>query len=151
MKTYKTILFPIELTGISTKIAPHVVAMAAYLGARVHVIHVVQGFVVCEGSYIPRSYLEDFEGKVMAEAREKLSEFTAQHLGELASLTTALVTGDTADEILAYAEGHGVDLIILGTHGRRGLEGTIFGGVARRIIHRSPLPVLVINPYRTKS
>jgi nucleotide-binding universal stress UspA family protein len=55
--------------------------------------------------------------------------------------------GDAAEEILKYVRSEGIDLIIMGTHGRKGLEKIVFGSVAERVVQKSPVPVLTINPY----
>jgi nucleotide-binding universal stress UspA family protein len=58
-----------------------------------------------------------------------------------------VVLGDAAEEILNYAKTEGIDLIIMGTHGRKGIERIIFGSVAERVVKKSPIPVLTVNPY----
>jgi len=59
-----------------------------------------------------------------------------------------VVQGDPAEEILKYVESEKVDLVIMGTHGRKGLDRILFGSVANEVVKRSPAPVLTINPYR---
>ena len=53
--------------------------------------------------------------------------------------------------LLLQLEANDIDLVIMGTHGRKGLERVIFGSVADRVIKMSPVPVLSINPYRAKT
>ena len=57
-----------------------------------------------------------------------------------------VVIGDTVDTIIESAKNH--DLIIIGTHGYRGLEKILMGSVAERVVKNSPCPVLVYNPYK---
>ncbi|MBC2709827.1 MAG: universal stress protein [Desulfosarcina sp.] len=61
-----------------------------------------------------------------------------------------VVSGDAADEILKVLEAEDIDLVIMGTHGRKGLEHVIFGSVAEKVVKKSPVPVLSINPYKLK-
>lgn len=61
-----------------------------------------------------------------------------------------IVSGDPAGEILKTIESDGIDMVIMGTHGRKGLEHTIFGSVAENVVKKSPVPVLVVNPYTIK-
>jgi nucleotide-binding universal stress UspA family protein len=56
--------------------------------------------------------------------------------------------GDAAQEVLNYIQSEGIDLVIMGTHGRKGLEHIIFGSVAERVVKHSPVPVLTVNPYK---
>jgi nucleotide-binding universal stress UspA family protein len=58
-----------------------------------------------------------------------------------------VVFGDPAEEIIKYVEFEGIDLIIIGTHGKKGLEKVLFGSVANRVIKMSPVPVLSVNPH----
>ena len=59
---------------------------------------------------------------------------------------TALVEGDPAAGILRYARDHGVDLLVLGTHGRTGLRRLVLGSVAERVVRQAPCPVMVVRP-----
>jgi nucleotide-binding universal stress UspA family protein len=61
-----------------------------------------------------------------------------------------IVSGEPAVEILKTIESEGMDLVVMGTHGRKGLEHTIFGSVVENVVKKSPVPVLVINPYNLK-
>jgi universal stress protein A len=54
-----------------------------------------------------------------------------------------MVVGDPAAEIVRWAKGHGPDLLVLGTHGRRGLRRFVLGSVAERVLREAPCPVLV--------
>lgn len=59
-----------------------------------------------------------------------------------------IVFGDPAQEILKSIESEGVDLVIMGTHGSKGLDKVFFGSVAETVVKKSPVPVLTVNPYR---
>jgi len=61
-----------------------------------------------------------------------------------------IVSEDPALEILKTIESEGIDMVVMGTHGRKGLEHTIFGSVAENVVKKSPVPVLVVNPYKMK-
>ena len=59
-----------------------------------------------------------------------------------------MVIGDVAATINSFAEKEGMDMIVMGTHGYKGLEHALFGSVAERVIKMAPCPVLSINPYK---
>ena len=61
-----------------------------------------------------------------------------------------IVYGDPALEILKATESEGIDMVVMGTHGRKGLDHTFFGSVAENVVKRSDVPVLVINPHKLK-
>jgi len=61
-----------------------------------------------------------------------------------------IVYGDPAQEILKAIESEKIDMVVMGTHGRKRLENVLFGSVARNVVKRSPAPVLTVNPYKVK-
>lgn len=73
---------------------------------------------------------------------EEAAAVAAEH-GVIA--TTALLAGDTVDEIVAYADSHVVDLIVLGTRGQGALATVMLGSVSHGVLHESRRPVLVVH------
>ncbi|MCJ7809404.1 MAG: universal stress protein, partial [Desulfobulbaceae bacterium] len=61
-----------------------------------------------------------------------------------------IVYGDPVSEILKTIASENIDMVIMGTHGRKGLDHTFFGSVAENVVKRSDVPVLVINPHKLK-
>ncbi len=61
---------------------------------------------------------------------------------------TTVAVGDVAEEIIKHAEKSGTDMIIIGTHGRKGLEKIMFGSVALGVAKGAYCPVLTVNPYK---
>jgi hypothetical protein len=55
--------------------------------------------------------------------------------------------GDPVEVILHYISSRKISQVIMGTHGRKGIDRIVMGSVAQRVIRRSPVPVLVVNPY----
>jgi nucleotide-binding universal stress UspA family protein len=68
-------------------------------------------------------------------------------IGTQAGLTvvTELVEGNPHEEILDYVTEHGIDMVIVGIHGRIGLDRVVTGSVAERVVRRSPVPVLTVR------
>jgi nucleotide-binding universal stress UspA family protein len=60
--------------------------------------------------------------------------------------TTALLKGDTVEEIVAFADSHDVDLIVVGTRGHGAIAGALLGSVSRGILRETKRPVLVVRP-----
>ena len=67
-----------------------------------------------------------------------------------ANFQKTVVCGDADDDTLKVIESEGIELLIMGTHGRKGLEQVIFGIVAEKVVKKSPVPVLMINPYKLR-
>ena len=147
MEYFKKILFPVDLSEVSPKLVPYVKEMAATFGAEIHLLFVARILQHFTSIYVPHPSVSKFEAEVVEGAEKKLQEFVEEQF-ESDSCTARVVLGDPAEEILNYAQAEGIDLIIIGTHGRKGLERIIFGSVAERVLKKSPVPVLTVNPYR---
>jgi nucleotide-binding universal stress UspA family protein len=78
-------------------------------------------------------------------AQEKLAEAVASVSGPRRPIETAVVEGRPSDEVLAFAAREGVDLIVLGTHGRRALGKALLGSVADHVIRQAECPVMVVR------
>ena len=146
MRSIKKILFPVDLSEVSPKIAPYVREMTARFDAEIHLLFVARILQHFTSIYVPHPSIMNFEGEITKGAEKKLQEFVQETFPE-GSCKAQVVLGDAAEEILNYAEFEGIDLIIMGTHGRKGIERIIFGRVAERVVKKSPIPVLTVNPY----
>ncbi|MFH1090361.1 MAG: universal stress protein [Pseudomonadota bacterium] len=148
--TFKKILFPVDLSEVSPKIAPHVKKLKDQLGAELHVLFVARQMKHYGGLYVPHLNIKMFEDELMKGAKKKLREFLNETFSQV-PLVSKVVYGDPAEEIINYAQAEGMDLIVMGTHGRKGLERILFGSVAEHVVKNSPVPVLTVNPYRIAS
>ncbi|WP_319409408.1 universal stress protein [uncultured Desulfosarcina sp.] len=129
------ILFPVvRFTDVSSVLAPLVKNMALMFKAEIHVLRV-------------EPLIDQFIDMRVKEADEWLDEFIVKHFEECEVSRAPVVPGDPAVEILKYIDEHEIDCVIIGTHGRKGLSGILFGTVVKDIVGRSPVPVLSINPY----
>lgn len=76
---------------------------------------------------------------------EQLIKVARQRVPTSISYETLVVSGDPAEHILDVARDLGADLIVMGTHGRKGLSHLILGSVAERVVRESQIPVLTAN------
>ncbi len=146
MEFLKKILFPVDLSEVSPKIAPYVKEMAAKFNSEVHLLFVARILQHFTSIYVPHPSVSNFEAEIVNGAERKLDEFVEEHFRGFSPKAT-VVLGDAAEEILNYAQSGEIDLIIMGTHGRKGIERIIFGSVVERVVKKSPIPVLTVNPY----
>jgi nucleotide-binding universal stress UspA family protein/nitroimidazol reductase NimA-like FMN-containing flavoprotein (pyridoxamine 5'-phosphate oxidase superfamily) len=72
----------------------------------------------------------------------------ASEMGADVRLVSAVRVGTPAVEIVRYAEDHGIDLIVVGGHGRTGITDVLLGSVAERVARTAPCPVLLVPPTR---
>ncbi|WP_255196109.1 universal stress protein [Halorarius litoreus] len=138
---YDTILVPTDGSEVSERAAQEAFGLASELGASVHVL-----FVIDESA---SSFLLTTEtmSSVLEELRETGEEATeaAAAFAEDVPVETAVVRGmNIHGTIVDYAEDHGVDLVVMGTHGRHGVEH-IVGSTTQRVLTSTSIPVLVVG------
>jgi len=148
MKEFNKILFPVDLSESSPKLVPYVTLMASKFGSKIHLLFVARVFEYFSGIYVPHPSISKFEDEVVKGAKKRIEEFTEEYFSDFPATKAKVVAGDISEEILKYTVSNGIDLLIMGTHGRKGLEKVIFGSVAERVAKTSPVPVLLVNPYK---
>jgi nucleotide-binding universal stress UspA family protein len=144
----KKILVPVDFSENSNKIIQYAAYVAKQFGADMKTIFVAQTFMDYSEFFEPQMSIIQFEEDLVASAKERMKSFLADNLGPSSTCGSMVMTGDIAETILEYASAQQMDLIVMGTHGYKGLEKVLFGSVAEKIVKRSPCPVLTINPYK---
>ncbi len=148
MAEIKTLLFPVDFTESSKKVLPYVKLFQDRFGAQLHVIHVVRGAEEFAGFEMGAAWFSTFEKELMDGAEKAMERFLEEELGNAGGIEKKVAMGDVVEEILAYAKECGADLIVLGTHGRKGLEKIMFGSVAEGVVKGASCPVLTVNPFK---
>jgi nucleotide-binding universal stress UspA family protein len=148
MKEFKRILFPVDLSESSEKIVPYVKAVAGKFNSKIHLFFAARVFDYFTSIYVPHPSINQFEKEIIEGAEKRLYEFVDEHFGEFRGTKTVVVAGDAAEKIIEYIEDQRIDLVIMGTHGRKGMDKIIFGSVAERVVKTSPVPVMVANPFK---
>jgi nucleotide-binding universal stress UspA family protein len=130
------ILCPTDFSPSSDAALEYAAALAKQSGAILHVIHVDDEPLLYGSGTL--SYVPD------AENRKRLE---AELLARAPDVDCAhhLLAGDPAEQIEAYADEHGVGMIVLGTHGRSGLSRLVMGSVAEKVVRSAKRPVLVVK------
>jgi nucleotide-binding universal stress UspA family protein len=135
------ILVPIDFSPCAERALDYACALAAKLGAKVHVVNAL-GTALPELSVALTDQMLASLRHSNAAVLEKLVEprRALVAFGEL-----RVVDDDPRDAILAAAVAVHADLIVIGTHGRRGLSRLILGSVAEDVVRRAPCPVLAVR------
>lgn len=134
------ILVPVDFEEASMKAIELAKDLGAKLGSEVVLLHVYQLPVYTYPGLEPTA-LPGFHAEVSAAASRAVQQLSAQTGG----LRALLREGDPANEILAAAEDEKVRMIVMGTHGRRGLAHLFLGSVAEQVIRKSNIPVLTVR------
>jgi nucleotide-binding universal stress UspA family protein len=141
MAKVEKILFALELADISERIVPWVELVTNQFNAELHLLHVVPDL-----NFFAYPYAVDTKpdrDAMKASAEKTLGQFEKDHLGNI-SATHHVACGDTVEEILSTIESENISLVILGTHGRKGLDRAIFGSVTDRVLRAATVPVLCV-------
>ncbi|MFC7069109.1 universal stress protein [Halobaculum lipolyticum] len=138
---YDAILVPTDGSRAADAAVAHAVELADRFDATLHALYVVDA-----GAY---SLLEGEPGFV-ADALEREGEAAVSRVAAAAddvdlAVVESVVAGTAYREILAYADDHDVDLIVMGTHGRRGLDRYLLGSVTERVVRSASQPVLTVR------
>jgi universal stress protein A len=144
------ILMPVDYSEASKAAVDYAGFIAKHLGAALHIIHVwdrpayvADTFVVTPGGGKPRSLADMIRENAEAEMKEFLESC---QVPKDVPVTSHLESGEPASTILKVAQTQGVDLVIVGTHGRTGVRHLLLGSIAEKVVRLSPVPVLTVPP-----
>ncbi len=147
MLEFKKILFPCDLSPATSKILEYVLSVARKYDSEVYLLHTVQDLRQMGDLYLPKYSVEFDQRKLLEAAEKSIAAFCENELQACPAFIKRIVTGDPAAQILKLIQEEDIDLVIMGTHGRKGLDETIFGSVAETVVKKATLPVLTVNPY----
>ncbi len=146
MVEIKKILFPVDFTASSDKVLPYVKLMADKLGSKIFLVHVVRGAEEFAGFEMGAAWYSSFEKELIDGAEKAMARFVEENA--LNDASTTVIVGSAGEEIVKFAEENGIDMVIMGTHGRKGLEKIMFGSVAAEVVKKAKCPVLTVNPFK---
>lgn len=150
MPQIKKILFPVDFTTATDKILPFVKDMVKAFDAKLYIIHVIRSPEEFAGFEMGPAWYMTFEKELKKGAEKSMKRLVGDQLEDLGDVETDIKVGDIVDTIIDFVNSNDIDMIIIGTHGRKGLEKVMFGSVAEGVIKDAPCPVLTINPYKVK-
>ena len=135
-------LVPIDFSEYANQALDYAINLAGKINARLTLLHVIQSIPLGGadmGVTLPYTYVQDLEAEIMQSMESYRARVTAAGLaGEI-----VVVHGVPFHEILETAKTQQVDLIVMGTHGRTGLQHVLLGSVAEKVVRLAPCPVLV--------
>jgi nucleotide-binding universal stress UspA family protein len=138
---FNQILFPTDGSDGAAAAFDHVLDLAAHQDATVNILNVVD---TTQDSVLEIG--EETADALEQEGKQIVEEAAAQAQQRGVDTVAEVVQGTPYREIIDYAETHGVDLVVIPTHGRRGLERFLLGSTTERVVRRADVPVLTIRP-----
>ena len=145
MADIKKILCAVDFSEYSPIVADYAKMMAKCSGAKVLVLYVAPSLSQYVGFHVPPSSIESFVGEIVTGAEDTMNAFVKEHFDGL-DVEGKVVTGYPAEEILGIVEDEHCDMVVMGTHGRKGIDRILFGSVAEKVVKSSVAPVLTVRP-----
>ena len=146
MKQVQKILFPIDFAANFETLMPWVETMAKKFDATVYVLFVAQDLAHFASFYVPHGNIEEFQQQAIESAKKRMAAVAQEFSKKFPKLETRVELGAPADKILAFAQNEKIDIIIMGVHGRTGIDRMIFGSVASKVVKSASCPVLAVHP-----
>ncbi len=145
MLKIKRILCPVDFSEFSVRAYHYSLSLAEHYRAQLMVQHIVElsrypyaDYVASTGDYA------EFCRALGEGGKERLREFVKKHTHDEIQPELVVYEGSAPDCILSLAQARRTDLIVMGTHGRRGYDRLVLGSVTNRVMRKTPCPVLAI-------
>ncbi|WP_101297529.1 universal stress protein [Halegenticoccus soli] len=140
---YDRILLPTDGSPPADAALDHALDIASRYDARLHALYVVEN----EDAAFTRFGNDTaiIESALEEEGRKTLDGVEAAAAAEGVEAVTAVAEGKPHEAIREYADDNGIDLVVMGTHGRRGLDRYLLGSVTERVVRTSDVPVLTVR------
>ena len=149
MPTIQRILHPTDFSEHSAAAADYASLLTRQFGAELHLLFVVEDAM----GKIPESGLgfpaPGDRVAVEPSALPRLEENVGVRSVDEARVFLATRLGIINDQIVSYADEHSIDMIVIGTHGRRGLAHPLMGSVAEAVVRKANCPVLTVRDAKT--
>jgi len=145
-KDITKILIPTDGSDSSMRAAEYGIKVAKMLGAQVMVVYVIDSVVLDEARPLFKvGEHEDVELKLKQAGQRYINYVLGLAEKQGVKAASSIAKGRPFDVIVHLAEDSNANLIVMGTHGRRGSDRILIGSVAERVIEYSPCPVLVVK------
>lgn len=144
VRMYDRILVPTDGSPSMQGVVAHAVDLAGVHGAELHGLYVID-----TGSYATLPVETTWDGvteMLREEGEMALSEF--ESMAGSQAVETAIVEGTPSGEIVDYAREQDCDCIVMGTHGRAGIDRLLLGSVSERVVRAAPVPVVTVPVER---
>jgi nucleotide-binding universal stress UspA family protein len=144
MKAINHIVVPVDLEEHTEKLLEYAAYIADKLAAKLSVIHVVEPFPTTGDMELGLATIKQYTENRIQHSKEFLEKLAAPY----PESTIKILHGIVVDEIVKFAKDKETDIIIIGTHGSKGIEKLLLGSVAERVVKSAHCPTLVMNPFK---
>ncbi|MBF0559214.1 MAG: universal stress protein [Nitrospirae bacterium] len=139
------ILLPTDFSEGALHALPYALDMAKNYGAKLFLLHVIYDVATASGLYVPHISFDELYKDMEKTAQKELEKFGLEALGGFKNVEYNVLRGIPYEGILTFAKEKNIDLIVIATHGRKGLDHFLFGSTAEKIVRYAPCPVLTVR------
>ncbi len=141
----KTILFPTDFSQGARAAMDHAISLARDYNARLILLYVIQDISIAEW-YIPSSLsVNDLVEDMQKSAWKEMDKWAAEVSAKVKDVEKTVVRGVPFVEIIRTAKDRNADMIVIGTHGRTGIDHMLFGSTAEKVVRKAACPVLTVR------
>ncbi len=145
----KKILYPTDFSEPSKVALEYAAELARQFGAELEILHVMFDETQVVSFYLPQVTMQSLSTDIETGSAKQLDEFIkSQPALKGVNYTTKLIKGTPFIEITKHAKDTAADMIVIGTHGRTGLDHVLFGSTAEKVVRKAPCPVFTVRPEK---
>ena len=139
------ILFPTDFSEGSYHALPYAVDFSSLYNAKLYIVHIIYDFTKATYSHIPHLSSDQSINEITAWAESEIDKCCFEQTRGLSNVEKLVLHGVPHEEIVKFAEDKKIDIIVMGTYGRTGLDKLIFGSTAERVVRKASCPVLAVK------
>lgn len=147
---FKKILCPVDFSDYSYRALEYAKELANLYNAKLYVLHVIFEPAEYTGFYVPHISFDKIKSEIEFGAKKYMDELSRERLGDFKNVETIIIFGIPDEEIVKFANDKDIDLIVIGSAGKRGIEKFVFGSTAEKVVRKAQCPVLCIKPERER-
>jgi len=152
MVNVKNILVPTDFEQTSAHALTYARELARLFNATIHILHAVDDvFALPGGSEGTLASFPQLQRQLQETARTQIENLMTDEERKAGTKAVVITSSTPAQSIVDYARDAGIDLIVMGTHGRGGAPAFLIGSVAERVVRTAPCPVLIVRPQSATS
>lgn len=141
------ILYPTDFSEPSKLALEYAAALAKQFDAELEILHIMFDETQVVSFYLPQVTMQSLSADIETGSEKQLTDFISeQPVLNGVRYTKKLIKGTPFLEIIKRAEESQADMIVLGTHGRTGLDHVLFGSTAEKVVRKAPCPVFTVRP-----
>ncbi len=139
------ILFPTDFMEGCKEAVSYAVDLARKYNASLHIIHVIHDVTQATGLYVPHVAVNELFKSMEEEANKQIKRDYLEETRGLENITYKVLRGIPYEEIIKYAKQEGIDLIVMASHARKGLDRLFFGSTAEKVVKNAECAVLTVK------